>query len=70
MIDALRGKAGDARIEISKPLFVVEPTRASSTTAPAFRALEKTVRETFPGGYVPHLLRSGEDVCRTVIEVD
>ena len=52
VIEALRTKAADARIEISKPSFVVEPTRASSTTAPAFRALEKTVRETFPGAIV------------------
>ena len=52
VIDALRNKAGDARIEISKPSFVVEPTRASSIAAPAFRALEKTVREIFPGTIV------------------
>lgn len=52
VIDALRTKAADPRIEISKPSFVVEPTRASGTTAPAYRAIEKTVRETFPGAIV------------------
>ena len=52
VIDALRSKAGDARIEIKKPSFVVEPTRMSSTSAYAYRAIEKTVREVFPGAVV------------------
>ena len=47
VIAALRAKAGDTRIEISKPSFVVEPTRVSSTSAGPYRAIEKTVRETF-----------------------
>ena len=52
VIAALRAKAGDTRIEISKPSFVVEPTRVSSTSAGPYRAIEKTVRETFPGAIV------------------
>ena len=40
------------RSEIKKPSFVVEPTRVSSTASPAYRAIEKSIREVFPGTVV------------------
>ena len=52
VVAALRAKVNDARIEIKKPSFVFEPTRVSSTASPAYRAIEKSIREVFPGTVV------------------
>ena len=47
VVEALRTKVNDTRIEIKKPAFVFEPTRVSSTSAPGYVAIEKTVRQVF-----------------------
>ena len=52
VVESLRTKVNDTRIEIKKPAFVFEPTRVSSTSAPGYVAIEKTVRQVFAGAVV------------------
>ena len=52
VLQAVRDKLADPRIEVTKPARVFEPSRVSSSEARGFRAIEKALRQTFPGTIV------------------
>jgi carboxypeptidase PM20D1 len=58
----VRRVVADARIEIQVLDTPAEPSRVSASTAPAYRLVERTVREIFPDAMVaPGLVLAGTD---------
>ena len=58
----VRQAIADERIEVKPVGVAVEPSAVSSATAPAFKLIERTVREVFPDALVaPGLVLAGTD---------
>jgi carboxypeptidase PM20D1 len=62
VLDHVRRTIADERIEIKPLAGASEPSRVSSTSAPGYRAIERTVREQMPGTVVaPGLMLGATD---------
>lgn len=62
VITHVREVLGDARIEVNKMPGALEASRTASVDAPAYKTIEQTIREVFPGSAVsPGLLNAHAD---------